>query len=394
MSLSPDQEQSATTAVRGGVVVDPVHGAVVPGICQSTTYAQPAIGVHAGYTYSRAHNPTVTALENALAGLEDLPWALATGTGMSAISTLVAGVLDAGDHVVCSDVVYGGTVRLFERVLQRFGVAASFVDTADLNAVRSAFTPETKLVLIESPANPTLKLTDIAAVSEIAHEHGALVAVDNTFLTAVLQRPADLGADVVLYSTTKFIEGHDTAVGGAIVLADEALHARLDEVRKTLGTIQAPHDAWLTLKGLKTLPLRLARHSENALSVARWLELHPAVRSVAHPWLDSFPQAELARRQQADGGGVIAFEVEGGADAAVAVMNALRFCIRAENLGATETLVTHPVSMTHGDVPREHRERVGITDGLVRLSVGIEDPSDIIEDLDRALASVVAGVWS
>ncbi|MAE94373.1 MAG: cystathionine gamma-synthase [Deltaproteobacteria bacterium] len=384
--ISPDRLQ--TLAIHGDLGPDPETGALVTPIVQSTTFAQAGVGEHRGFTYSRAHNPTVSALEIQLAALEGARHCAAFATGMAAITGLALSVLRAGDHVVCSDVVYGGTVRLLERVLRNLGIRTTFVDTSDIDATWRAFEPSTRLVLVESPANPTLKLTDIAAVAGLAHDANALCAVDNTFLTSVLQRPIELGADVVVYSTTKFIEGHNTTVGGAVLLDDDALAARLDEVRKTVGSIQSPFDAWLTLKGLKTLPLRMAKHSENAARVAAWLETHSAVAAVAYPGLVSFPQADLARRQQASGGGVLAFEVVGGADAGVAAMNALELCHRAENLGATETLATHPVSMTHGDVDPEHRQRVGITDGLVRLSVGLEAADDIIGDLDRALATL------
>lgn len=384
MTLSTNELAFDTLAVRS-CPPDPRTGALVPPIFQTTTYAQPAIGEDRGFTYSRAHNPSVTALEDALARLEGVAHCSTHATGMAAITALCLTTLEAGDRVVCSDVVYGGTVRLFEEVLTRFGVTCEFVDTADLGATAQALATPAKLVIIETPANPTLKLTDIAATAELAHAAGALLVVDNTFLTAVLQRPFALGADVVVYSTTKFIEGHNTTVGGALLVDDADLHARLDRVRKTLGSIQSPFDAWLTLKGLKTLPLRIREHSRRALEIARWLEAHPAVSSVIHPGLEGFSQRDLAKRQQAAGGGLIAFEVRGGEAAGRAFASGLELCTLAENLGALETLVTHPASMTHGDVPAAHRRRVGITDGLIRLSVGLEDPKEVAADLDQAL---------
>jgi cystathionine beta-lyase/cystathionine gamma-synthase len=381
-------ELFATTAVRGGLAPDPATGAVLTPIYQSTTYHQESVGVHKGFTYSRAANPTVSALEAALGALEDAPPAVCFATGMAAISTLLLAVLKAGDHVVVSDVVYGGTVRLFQQVLTNFGVDASFVDTSDVDAVAQAIRPNTRLVFIETPANPTLKLTDIAAVATVAHHAGVKLAVDNTFLTPVAQRPLELGADITLLSTTKYIEGHNSTVGGSLATRDEALLERLRLVRKTLGCIQSPQEAWLTLRGLKTLPLRLQQHSANAQRVAQWLEQQPKVARAHYPGLAGFPQFALAQKQQALPGGMLAFELKGGATAGIQLMNTVRLCLLAENLGAVETLITHPVSMTHSDVPREIRERTGITDGLVRLSVGLENPADIIADLESALAAI------
>lgn len=386
--MSFSAELFATTAVRGGVSPDPATGAVLTPIYQSTTYHQQAVGVHKGFTYSRAANPTVSALEAALGALEDTPPAVCFATGMAAIATLFLATLNSGDHVVVSDVVYGGTVRLFQQVLSNFQVEASFVDTSDPAAVAQAIKPNTRLVFIETPANPTLKLTDIAAIAKIAHAAGIKLAVDNTFLTPVLQRPLELGADITLLSTTKYIEGHNSTVGGSIATRDEVLLERLRLIRKTLGCIQSPQESWLTLRGLKTLPLRLQQHCSSAQKIAEWLEQHPKVARVHFPGLASFPQSALAQEQQALPGGIIAFELKGGADAGIQLMNTVRLCILAENLGAAETLITHPVSMTHGDVPQEIRQRTGITDGLVRLSVGLENPADIIADLENALATI------
>jgi cystathionine beta-lyase/cystathionine gamma-synthase len=381
-------ELFSTTAVRGGLAPDPTTGAVLTPIYQSTTYHHQAVGVHKGFTYSRAANPTVSALEATLGALENTPPAVCFATGMAAISSLFLAILKSGDHVVVSDVVYGGTARLFQQILTNFGVEASFVDTSEPSAVARAIRPNTKLVFIETPANPTLKLADIAAIAQVAHAAGIKLAVDNTFLTPVLQQPLDLGADITLLSTTKYIEGHNSTVGGSIATRDEALIERLRLVRKTLGCIQSPQESWLTLRGLKTLPLRLQQHSTNAQKVAEWLERHPKVARVHFPGLSSFPQFALAQTQQALPGGMLAFELKGGADAGIQLMNTVRLCLLAENLGAVETLITHPVSMTHGDVPREIRERTGITDGLVRLSVGLENPADIIADLESALTAI------
>ena len=379
----------STRAIHGGLAPDPTTGAILTPIHQSTTFVQAAVGEDKGFTYTRAGNPTVAALERNLGTLEGAPAAVCTSTGMAAITVLCLALLEAGDRVVVGEAVYGGTVRLLREVLAPFGVRAVFVDPADASALETALAQPTRLVLIETPANPTLRLSDIAAVASAAHDAGALLAVDNTFLTAALQRPFDLGADIVVYSTTKFIEGHNATVGGALLARDERLVERFRWLSKSIGCPQSPLEAWLTLRGVKTLELRIAQHSANALVVARFLEAHPAVRCVHYPGLDSFPQRALAERQQSGAGGLLAFELEGGKRAGIALMNALELCSLAENLGAVETLVTHPASMTHGDVPADQRRAAGIADGLVRLSVGLEDPADIVRDLERALEVAV-----
>jgi cystathionine beta-lyase/cystathionine gamma-synthase len=382
-----DLSSTLTTAVRGGLQADPATGALLTPIYQSTTFRQDAVGVHKGFTYSRAANPTVSALEAALGALEDTPPAICFATGMAAISALFLGLLQSGDHVVVSDVVYGGTVRLFAQVLSHFEVQASFVDTADVAAIKAAITPQTRLVFIETPANPTMKLTDLAEVAQLTRAAGVKLAVDNTFMTPLLLRPLDLGADITILSTTKYIEGHNATVGGSIASRDEALLERLRLVRKTLGSIQSPQEAWLTARGIKTLPLRLEQHSRGAQQVAEWLEQQPEVARVYYPGLASFPQHALALKQHRLQGGMLAFELKGGVASGIALMNAVKLCVLAENLGAAETLITHPVTMTHADVPADVRQRTGVTDGLVRLSVGLEHPRDIIADLEQALLS-------
>lgn len=392
----------ATVAIRGGRGACGATGALVAPIVQSTTYLHEAVGEHKGHTYSRASNPTVSALEDALAALEsrdDSPaFATTYSTGMAAISALFLSVLRAGDHAVLGRVLYGGTVRLVEQVLRPLGIDVTFVDTRDAVNVERAITAKTKIVFIETPANPTLVLSDVEAIARVTRAKGVLLAVDNTFLTPVILQPLELGADVSVYSTTKYIEGHNVTVGGSLVTRDAKLHDRFKLIRKTVGSIQAPLDAWLTLKGLKTLPLRLRQHCVNAQRVAEFLESHPAVKSVWYPGLARFAQHELALKQHAcaDGetlhGGIIAFEVHGGTAAGIAVMNSVKLCSLAENLGATETLITHPVSMTHGDVPKAQREATGITDGLIRLSVGLEDARDIIADLEQALLKSQRGL--
>jgi cystathionine beta-lyase/cystathionine gamma-synthase len=379
-----------TRIIHGGLGPDPATGAILTPIYQSTTFVQDAVGDHKGFTYTRSGNPTVAALERNLGAIEGTPPALCFATGMAAISTLFLGTLSAGDHIVVSDVVYGGTVRLLRQVLHDFGVGVSFVDGSDAEAVEAAINSRTRLVFVETPANPTLKLTDIEAVAAITRAAGVRLVVDNTFLTAVLQDVIGLGADVAVYSTTKYIEGHNGTVGGALLSRDEELLERLRLVQSTLGVAQSPLEAWLTLRGLKTLPLRLARHGDNALAVARWLEQDPRVTAVTYPGLESFPQRALASRQQRSGGGMLTFEVEGGTPAALELMRSLKLCALAENLGAVETLATHCPSMTHASLTAQEREDLGIRDGLVRLSVGLEGPEDIVADLDQAIARGIA----
>ena len=375
-----------TLALHAGAIPDTATGAILPPIYQTTTYRQEAVGRDKGFTYSRSANPTVSALERRLAALEGAEFCTCYGTGLAATTALGLALLRAGDHVVVSQAVYGGTVRLFQQVLGKFGVSAEFVDTSDEQALTSALSRSTRFVFIETPANPTLKVTDIRLAASLVKKAGALLIVDNTLLTPALQRPLDLGADVVLHSTTKFIEGHNATIGGALVTREADLQEQFYFARNATGSIQSPFPAWLTLQGIKTLPLRMARHSENALRVAEFLSAHERVTNVIYPGLESFPQFELAQRQQRTGGAMIAFELAGGVEAGVRLMNSVRLCALAENLGAAETLITHPASMTHADVPGPQRAAAGITDGLVRLSVGLEDPRDIISDLARALS--------
>lgn len=374
-----------TRALHAGAVPDPTTGAILTPIYQTTTYRQESVGQNKGYTYSRAGNPTVAALERRLADLEGAEFATCFSSGLAATTALFLALLKAGDRVVISETCYGGTVRLLREVFDSFLIKADFVDTSDETAFRSALSTPAKLVFIETPANPTLRLTDIRLAVDLSHSAGALLVVDNTLLSPVLQRPLEFGADIALHSTTKFIEGHNATIGGALITNDKDLHARFDLIRKSTGTIQAPFDAWLTLQGVKTLPLRIRQHSKNALTVAQFLETHPQVSRIHYPGLGSFPQYELAQDQQASGGALIAFELKGGTEAGIALINSVKLCSLAENLGSAETLITHPASMTHGSVPNEQRKAAGITDGLVRLSVGLEDPADIINDLAQAL---------
>ena len=382
--MSSDNRGLCTRTIHGTLPPDSATGAILTPIYQSTTFVQEAVGVRTGFPYSRAANPTVSALEDVLGSLETAP-TLCFSTGMAAISTLFLSMWKQVDHAIISEVVYGGTVRLFRQVLEGLGVRASFVDTSNLAAVAAAVEPQTKLIFIETPANPTLILTDIAAISSVARKAGVLLAVDNTFLTAALQPVFELGADISVLSTTKYIEGHNATVGGSLATKDEALLERFRLVRKTIGCIQSPLESWLTQRGLKTLSMRLERHSQNALTVANWLEEHPTVQRVSYPGLHSFPQYELACRQHVAHGGMLSFEVNGGTPAALELMKSVKLCSLAENLGAAETLITHPASMTHADIPPETRVALGIPDGLIRLSVGLEDASDITADLEQAL---------
>ncbi len=378
----------ATKQIHAGVHPDPVTGAILTPIYQATTYVQPSVDEYLakGYSYSRTANPTVRALEEKLAALEGGADCTCFATGMAAIHAVLLACLDAGDHAIVSDVAYGGTYRLCTKVFSRFGVEFTFADTSRIEAVRQALRTNTKLILTETPANPTLKLTDIAAISEIARERGIPHAVDNTFLTPYFQRPLQLGADFAIHSTTKYLDGHNATVGGAVVSRRAEDDAKLRFVRNATGTILSPFVAWLTLQGCKTLSLRMERQSDNAMKIARFLESHPRVERVCYPGLASFPQHELAQRQASGFGAMVWFEVRGGVEAGKKLMNSLKLWSLAENLGSVESLVTHPVTMTHADVDEAERKRVGISDGLVRLSVGLEDAEDLIEDLEGALA--------
>ncbi len=374
----------STLSIHAGCEPDPVTGSILTPIYQTATYVQEAIGQHKGYTYSRSSNPTVSALEKRLGLMEQVETAVCFATGMAATTTLFLSLLKSGDHIICSDVVYGGTVRLIEQVLKKFGVSASFVDTSQLENIKKTLQKNTQLIFIETPANPTLKLTDIAKVADIAHENNIPLVVDNTFLTAALQKPFELGADIVLYSTTKYIDGHNATVGGALLAKNPELTEKFYFNRNAVGSIQSPFDAWLILQGVKTLELRLLKHSENALSVAHFLENHSQVAAVTYPGLSNFSQSELANKQHINHGGMLTFEVTGGYEQAVRFMNSVKLCALAENLGAVETIITHPASMTHVPIPKEQRLAIGIADGLIRLSVGLENANDIIADLNQA----------
>ncbi len=385
-----DKQDFKTREVHAGVSPDPVTGAILTPIYQTTTYVQESVEkyLEKGYSYSRSGNPTVTALEEKITALEGGVGSLCFATGMAATSCTIIGMVGTGDHVILSDVVYGGTHRISTKVLNRWGLEVSFVDTSDAANVKNAIRENTKLIFTETPANPTLKLTDIAAVSKVARAAGIPHVVDNTFLTPYFQRPLELGADITLHSTTKFMEGHNVSVGGSITAASQEHLDKIQFVRNCLGSNMTPMVAFYTLQGVKTMSTRLEAQSANALKIAQFLETHANVERVCYPGLASFPQKELADRQASGHGSMLWFEVKGGVESGKKLMNGLELWSLAENLGSVESLVTHSVTMTHADMPREERLAAGITDGLVRLSAGLEAAEDLIADLKQALDSI------
>lgn len=375
-----------TLAIHGGQAPDPSTGAVMPPIYATSTYAQHAPGEHTGFEYSRTQNPTRFAYERCVAALEGGSRGFAFASGMAATATVLE-LLDSGDHVIAMDDLYGGSFRLFERVRRRSaGLDFGFIDLTDLAAFETAITPRTRLVWIETPTNPMLKIVDIAAVAEIAHRHRLLVVVDNTFASPMLQRPLAMGADIVVHSATKYLNGHSDMVGGVAVVGDNAeLGQTLAFLQNSAGAVQGPFDSFLALRGLKTLPLRMRAHCANALALAQWLESQDAVAQVIYPGLASHPHHALAARQMTGFGGIISFELKGGAAAANAFCRNTVLFTLAESLGGVESLVNVPAVMTHASVPPERRARLGISDGLVRLSVGVEDVGDLRADLERGL---------
>ncbi len=380
----------STRQIHAGVTPDPLTGSILTPIHQSTTYVQSSVDEYLdkGYSYSRSGNPTVRALELKLADLEGGADCACFGSGMAALQGVMLAFLNAGEHAIISDVAYGGTYRLATKVLSRFGVEFTFADTSKTTEVAAAVRENTRLILTETPANPTMKCTDIAAISEIASEAGIVHAVDNTFLTPYFQLPLELGADVSIHSTTKYIDGHNATVGGAVVSKTADLHTAVHFIMNSTGSIMSPQVAWLTLQGCKTLSVRMDQQSANALAIAQFLDSHPKVQQVCYPGLESFAQHELARRQASGFGAMLWFELKGGLVAGKCLMDNVDVWSLAENLGSVESLITHPVTMTHADVDEAERKRVGIIDGLVRLSVGLEDAEDLIAELDRALAGV------
>ena len=384
----PSQQSMAfdTRCVRAGISPDPTTGAIVPPLYQTATYVLPEVGRDLGFDYTRSSNPTRSVMQDNLAALEGGRHCVAFASGMSAVDAVLR-CLSAGDHVVSSDDVYGGVSRLMNRILTRFGMEFTYVDSSNPANVREAIRPNTKMIWLETPTNPLLKVTDLGAVSAIGKEAGIPVAVDSTFATPALLRPLEWGCDIVVHSTTKYLAGHNVIIGGAVVTNDDAWADDLRFIQKSVGAVPSPFDSWLTLLGIKTLHLRMARHSENGMKVAQWLEGHPSVATVSYPGLQSHPGHAVAKRQMSAFAGMISFELTGGMQAGRKLMNNVKLCALAESLGAVETMITHPATMTHAEVPAADRHARGLTDGLVRLSVGIEDPVDILADLAQALGA-------
>ena len=376
----------STDAIHVGQEPDPATGAIVVPIYQTSTFVQEELGKHKGYEYARTSNPTRAALECNLAALERGQFGLAFASGMAAINATMS-LFKAGDHIVAGHNLYGGTFRLFERVLRDSGLSFTYSNTCRLEEVENAFRPNTRMLYLETPTNPVMEITDLAAAARLAREYQVVLGVDNTFMSPYFQRPLELGADIVIHSTTKYLNGHSDGVGGAVILNDAELAARLKFIQSAAGAILGPFDSWLVLRGVKTLAVRMERHNVNGLAVARHLEAHPRVEKVYYPGLPSHPQHELAKKQMTGSGGMLAFET-GSLENARTVLKSVRLCSLAESLGGVETLISHPATMTHAIVPPEERQRLGITDGLVRISVGIEDVEDIITDLDQALAKI------
>ncbi|MBA2647276.1 MAG: cystathionine gamma-synthase [Pyrinomonadaceae bacterium] len=376
----------ATTAIHAGNDPDPTTGAVTVPIYQTSTYAQDGLGKHKGYEYARTQNPTRFALEQNIAALEGARFGYAFASGMAAIDTTLR-LVKAGEHVVVSDNTYGGTFRLFSRILSGYGIEFSYVDTSDATSVEAAIKENTRMVFVETPTNPVMVVTDLQAVSDVAHRAGARVICDNTFMSPYLQRPLEFGVDIVIHSTTKYLNGHSDSVGGVVVLNDEKDAEWIAFVQNGVGAILSPFDSWLTLRGTKTLAVRMEQHDQSGRAVAAFLEEHPKIEKIYYPGSLSHRQHDLAKRQQRGFGGMVAFEV-GTLDNARAVLEGVRLCTLAESLGGVETLISHPATMTHASVLPETRARLGITDGLVRISVGLEDTDDIIADLDQALDKI------
>jgi cystathionine beta-lyase/cystathionine gamma-synthase len=378
----------STICLHAGQDPDPSTGAIITPIYQTSTYVQDELGKHKGFEYGRTQNPTRLALERNVAAIEAGKAAFAFASGMAAIGA-IGTMLKSGDHVVVSDNTYGGTFRLFDKVLRRYQLTFSYIDTSDLDAVERAFTPQTRMLFVETPTNPMFKLTDLRAAAELAHRHDVRLVVDNTFASPYLQRPIELGADLVTHSTTKYLNGHSDSVGGIVIAMRDEDIEWLKFVQNAEGAILGPFDSWLVLRGTKTLPIRMVQHNANGLALAQYLEKHPKVKRVYYPGLPSHPQHDLARRQMRGFGGMLSFEM-GSLDAARAVLNHVRLHALAESLGGVESLISHPASMTHASVPAERRAALGLTDGLVRISAGIEDIDDLKDDLAQALDRVAS----
>ena len=376
----------STDAVHAGQEPDPVTGSVTVPIYQTSTYVQEELGKHKGFEYARTQNPTRLALEKNVATLERGARGFAFASGMAAI-TAVTYLLKSGDHVVASNNMYGGTYRLFEKVLTSYGLSFTYVNTGDLKATEAAFRPTTRMLFVETPTNPSMIVSDLRALAELARSRNALLVVDNTFMTPYFQRPIELGAHLVVHSTTKYLNGHSDMVGGIVISSDPAASERLQFVQNAAGAVPGPFDCWLCLRGIKTLALRMERHNQSALAIAEWLAGQSKLKKVFYPGLKNHPGHELHKRQASGFGGMIAFET-GSIERGAAFLRATRLFALAESLGGVESLISHPATMTHASVPKSERESVGLTDGLVRISVGIEDLDDLIRDLEGALAAL------
>ena len=387
MTDSENKKGFATRTIHAGQAPDPSTGAIMPPIYATSTYVQSSPGKHQGYEYSRTQNPTRMAYERCLADLESGSSGFAFASGMAATATILE-LIDSGSHVLAMDDLYGGSRRLFAGVRERSaGLSFSFVDMTDLAAFEGAFRDNTRMVWVETPTNPLLKIVDIAAVSALARQRGAITVVDNTFATPCLQRPLERGADIVMHSATKFINGHSDMIGGIVVTADESLSEQLAYLQNSVGAVASPFDSFLALRGVKTLDVRMQRHCDSAMRVARWLEQDPRVESVLYPGLPSHPQHSVAKEQMDDFGGIVTFFIKGGLEEARSFLERCRLFSLAESLGGVESLVDHPAIMTHASVPEDERANLGINDQLIRLSVGIEAIEDLIGDLDQALGN-------
>ncbi len=378
----------STRAIHAGEEPENPTGTVVVPIYQVSTYRQREPGSNAGYVYSRTGNPTRTALERCLASLEEGEHGLAFASGMAAITTVILSQLREGDHVLAVEDLYGGTHRLFDRVMHNFGLDFGYVKGTDLNEFETNLKPETKMIWVETPTNPLLRVVDIEGVAKIAHRHNALLVVDNTFMSPYLQHPLKLGADIVVHSTTKYLGGHSDLIGGAVIVSDPKLYEKVHFAQNAAGAIPGPMDCWLVLRGVKTLAVRMERHCSNAQKIAEFLEGHPKVLKVVYPGLSSHPQHALARKQMAGFGGMVSFHMKGGSYSCKKLLKDLKVFTTAESLGGVESLIEHPSSMTHASVPREEREKIGVADSLIRASIGIEDVEDLITDLSTALEHV------
>jgi cystathionine beta-lyase/cystathionine gamma-synthase len=379
----PDAARFSTVCIHAGQEPDPSTGAIIIPLYQTSTYVQDELGHHKGYEYARTQNPTRAALERNLAAIEGGSRGFAFASGMAAIGA-IASMLKAGDHVVVTDNTYGGTFRLFDRVLTKYQLSFSYVDTSRLDEVERVIRPETRLLFVETPTNPVMKLTDIAAAAALAKSKRIRLVVDNTFASPAVQRPIELGADIVMHSTTKYLNGHSDSVGGVVISTRDEDAEWLQFIQNAAGAIMGPMDAWLVLRGTKTLALRMAQHNANGMALAQFLSTHPKVRRVLYPGLPDHPQHELAKRQMRGFGGMLTFDA-GTFEAARSVCNRVKLMALAESLGGVETLISHPASMTHASVPPERRAAIGLTDSLVRISTGVEDPADLIADLEQAL---------